>query len=378
MLKEKDYIQSFMDHFCDVKDPRQRSKVQHSMMELLFLAIVATASAAQSWGEIEAFGKAHLAILKKYFPFESGAPSDCTIRRFFRSLCHSKMNEILQKHFGEALKEKHYAIDGKTLRGSKYEDKRALHFLNVYAVESGITIYGQVIDSKDNEITVIPEALEALDLEGTTVTIDAMGCQRNIAKQIIDKNGDYIFGLKKNQENLYFEVEKLFNLSNEKTKKDFAITSETGHGRMEIRECRIIKDLSKVSELVSEKWAGLKSVVEIRRKTTKKDKVTSSVDYYISSLDRSADEMLGKIRNHWKIEAMHWSLDVVFGEDDNKMRDKNAAANMAIVRRFALNIVDKMKAKKKDTRPKIMLAMGWSQDNLCKFIDKLLKVNNRS
>ena len=196
MLKERDYIQNFIEHFCDIEDHRQASKVHHTMTEILFLAIVATASAAESWGEIEEFGKAHLTTLRRYFPFKSGSPSDCTIRRFFRSLSHEKMNEILGKHFGANLEEKHYAIDGKTLRGSKYEDNRAFHFLNVYAVESGITVYGQIMDAKDNEITAIPEALDALDIRGATVTIDAMGCQRSIARQIIEKAGEYIFTLK--------------------------------------------------------------------------------------------------------------------------------------------------------------------------------------
>ncbi|WP_425364149.1 ISAs1 family transposase [Candidatus Tisiphia endosymbiont of Hybos culiciformis] len=276
-------------------------------MELVFLAIVAVAARAESWEEIEEFGKAHIDTLREYFPFENGTPSDCTIRRFFTSLDSSQLNKVLVKYFTNNLSEKHYAIDGKTLRGTKHEGIRALHFLNVYAAESGITLFGKVIDSKKNEITSIPEAIECLDIKGAIVSIDAMGCQKNIAKQIVEKEGEYILGLKMNHPGLYNEVEKAFQTEVfEFLGTDIAGTYEKGHGRIEERKCRIIRDIKKITN--DDQWASLSSVIEIKRKVVEKNKVSESVNYYISSSNNSAEVMLKNIRSHWGVESMHWIL----------------------------------------------------------------------
>ena len=179
VLPEKEFIKNFEDHFCDIEDHRQESKIDYPLIEMFFLGVMAVASRAESWEEIEAFGEAHIDTLREYLPFANGTPSDCTIRRFFTAFDPDKLNRVLLKIFGQNLDDKHFAIDGKTLRGSKHHDQRALHFLNVYASESGITLYGKILDSKENEITAIPEALESLDIEGGVVTIDAMGCLRH-------------------------------------------------------------------------------------------------------------------------------------------------------------------------------------------------------
>jgi predicted transposase YbfD/YdcC len=373
MLTTKEFIQSFEDHFCDVKDHRQQNKIYYPLIEMFFLGIMAISDRAESWEDIEEFGKIHLTTLRKYFPFENGAPSDCTIRRFFTSFDPKVFNKILTKYFAIDLSEKQIAIDGKTLRGSKYQEQKAFHFLNAYVCESGLTLFGQQIDKKKNEISAIPEAIECLDIKGSIVTIDAMGCQKSIAKQIIDKKADYIFGLKENHVKLYHEVQRAFQHDDfGYFTIDAAKTDEKGHGREEVRICRVIKEVSKIKG--GEEWPGLASVIEVQRYVTEKGERSESISYYISSSEQSAEAMLKNIRAHWKIESMHWVLDVAFNEDGSGIRKGNAAANMAIIRRFVLNILNMIKTKK-ETRPRMMLSMGWSPINIERFADKLMSFN---
>lgn len=369
MQSEKDFLKEFEEHFEDIQDPRQQSKVAHPLIEILFLAITAVAARAPGWASIELFGNLQLTALQQYYPFRYGIPSKHTIRRVFEVIDPKQMSTLLLKYFGKNLSVEHYAIDGKTLNGSRHDGIRALHFLNVYAVHSGLTIYGQALDKKQNEISAIPEVLDLLNLEGSMVTIDAMGCQKNIAAQIIEKKADYILGLKKNHIALQSEVERAFQSdASEFCIMDITETHEKGHGRIETRKCRMIRDISKING--SNKWPGLQSVIEIYRHTIEKDKVSESVNYYISSSLQSAEAMLKTIRAHWKIESMHWSLDVSFNEDASGIHKDHAPSNIATVRRFILNILSGMKGKNQ-SRPDLMKAIGWSQEYLHKFVDAL-------
>jgi predicted transposase YbfD/YdcC len=375
MRSEKEFLLGFESIFGELNDKRQKSKVDYTLIEVIFLSIVAVAGGASSWEMIEGFGKAHLENLRNYYPFASGAPSDDTIRRVFEIIEPEQLNKALQDYFTQDLdmSGEHVAIDGKSLRGSKRGDHRALHMLNVYASGQGLTLFGKVIEAKTNEITAIPEAIELLDLQGAVVTIDAMGCQKNIAQKIIDKEAHYIFGLKENQVALYNEVKDAFETNAVSFfNMEEATSLDDGHGRKETRRCRVIQDLSKFTKV--EEWPGLRSIIEVKRGVTKKGELTESTSYYISSSTDNAEIMLKNIRSHWKIESMHWMLDVVFNEDKSAMYKGNVPANMAIIRRFILNILNGMKGKG-DTRPKLMLMIGWSPEYLHKFIQKLI---NRS
>lgn len=242
--------------------------------------------------------------------------------------------------------------------------------LNVYASSSGLTLFGKTVEAKTNEITAIPEALDLIDLKGAVITIDAMGCQRNIAQKIIDKEADYILGLKENQVALYNEVEKAFSTNAEAFfNMDKETSEDKGHGRICKRTCRIISDLSKLP--LAGLWPGAKSVIEIKRETTTKKGVTLSTNYYISSNQDSPVIAMKNIRDHWKIESMHWMLDVVFKEDGSSMNKGNVPANMAIIRRFILNILTSIK-EKRESRPQLMKMIGWSPDYLRRFINKLM------
>ena len=368
---KEEFLDGFKECFGCVEDIRQMSKIDYPLMEILFLTIVAIAGGAYSWGMIEAFGKAHLTTLRDYYPFKNGSPSDDTIRRVFELIDPKNLNDVLIKYFikDTDTPNKHIAIDGKTLRGSGSNGKKALHFLNVYAVDSGITLFGKRVDEKTNEITAIPEAIDLLDLKGATVTIDAMGCQKSIAQKIIDKGADYIFGLKGNHAILHNQVKMVFETNTEIFfSMEISKQEETGHGRIEERMCRVVRDLTKIPNALD--WPGMASAIEVKRKTMIKGVTSETANYYISSSNQDAQGMLQSIRSHWGIESMHWILDVVFREDASSMQKGNIPVNMAIVRRFVLNILDRMKGKR-ETRPELMRMVGWSPEYLRRFINLL-------
>jgi predicted transposase YbfD/YdcC len=371
MTTTNEFLEGFIDHFSSIKDHRQQSKVFYPVIEIIFTAVVAIAAKAETWEEIEAFAKTNLSVLREYFPFKKGIPSDDTIRRFFRHTDSSYLNVALGKYFGKDTAGDHFAIDGKSLRGSKTQENRALHLLNIYAAESGITLYGKEVDAKQNEITAIPEALEAIDIRGGTVTIDAMGCQKLIAKLIVEKEADYILALKENHGYFYKEIVRKFAYIPEKLERvDIAETEEIGHGRIEKRRCRVLYNVEYLDNY--KKWSGLKTIVEVYRHFTENGKTSEETKYYISSSSKKASELLNYIRNHWKVESMHWVMDVVFNEDASKIRLGNAPTNMAIIRRFVLNILNRIK-EKRVTRPRLMKMIGWSPQYLKLFIDAILK-----
>lgn len=368
MLNDKEFAKGFEDNFCDIEDHRQEWKIEYTVMEMFFLGVLAIGSGAKGWKAIELFGESHIDTLREYFPYKNGTPSDCTIRRFFTAIDPNELNKVLMKAFGVEV-EKQYAIDGKTLKGTKYMENRAFHFLNVYACESGVVIYGQQLEGKSNEITAIPEAIESLDLREAVVTIDAMGCQKSIAAQIIEKGGDYILGLKKNQLRMYEQVELLFGGEREFEEGDVYESYDKGHGREEYRTCRIIREFREVTESV--KWSGLASVAEVTKVTIEGEKRSEGKYYYISSCKDSADEIGKRVRSHWGIESMHWSLDVTFREDSSSIRQGNAPANMSILRRYALNIFTCIK-KKGESRPLLMFATGLNPTNLRRFANAVV------
>ena len=369
METKQEFLEGFEECFSKIKDSRQKTKIEYSLLEVLFLGITAVAGGAFSWSMIESFGNTHLNTLREYYPFKTGCPSDDTIRRVFELLDPKHLNESLQRYFttNQELKNKHIAIDGKTAKGSGKFGSSALHMLGVYASESGLTLFSKDVDKKTNEITAIPEALDLLDVSGSIITIDAMGCQKNIAKKIMNKGANYILGLKRNQVSLYNEVETAFATNAETFfNMSKATSKDTGHGRVCFRTCRVINDLSKFP--IAQKWHGINSLVEVKRKTIINNKQTDSVNYYISSCNLHPKIMLQNIRNHWKIESMHWMLDVVFKEDQSSMCKGNVPANMAIIRRFVLNILSQIK-EKRQSRPLLMKLIGWSNEYLHKFIN---------
>lgn len=343
--------------FADLEDPRQVHKVKHRLDDIILLAILAVISNAQSWTEIEAFGQAKEVWLRQYLILENGIPSHDTIQRVFQILDPDiLMARFIQWTQGvmSVSQGKIIAIDGKTLRGSHDVGKgrKALHMVRAWATEQGLLLGHQKVDEKSNEITAIPEVLNLLALKGCIVTIDAMGCQTDIAKQIVDGGADYVLALKENQARLYRHAVEWFDYAMQHDFRlvgdhDYAKTVNKGHGRIDIRECWLIRDTPVVEEFREQHgWVGLQTLVMVRRRRERAGQRTEEVSYYISSCLQDATSVLYAVRRHWAIEnECHWVLDVVFDEDRSRIRLGDSPENFSLLRQMALSILKQDQAK---------------------------------
>lgn len=371
---EVDALQTgFMDFFKTVPDHRIERRKRYPVEEILFLTLCGLLAGCEGWNDIEFYGRTKLKYLKRYFPFKSGIPSDDTLRRFFRALDPKKFEDCFfqwVKSFQSDLTNKIIAIDGKTCCGSFDTDSRPLHLVSAFVSETGISL-GQVkVDDKTNEIKAVPVLLDMLDLTGATVTIDAMGCQVDIAEKVLEKGANYIFSLKGNQGSLHESVQKFFERKLPKIKRKRFTKENSGHGRHEKRKCTVVDDIEWLRER-HPRWNTVKSIVEIESTRQEGDKVTEEKRYYVTSHSSDPKKLLSAVRMHWGIEnRLHWVLDVCFGEDDSRIRKGNAPQNIALVKKAALNMMQIAKAAHPRVSFKMMRkAVGW--DN--QFLDCLLK-----
>lgn len=347
----------FTKFFLSLKDPRRTNKgnLQHSLSDMIFLVISAVISGAVDWTHIEIFGKNQINWLRKYAPFKNGIPSHDVLGSVFSSLDSAQFAEcfinwissIAKISKGEVI-----AIDGKKIRGSydSNEKKSAIHMVSAFASENKLCL-GQVETAdKSNEITAIPKLLDLIVTNGSIITIDAMGCQKDIAEKIIDKKSDYILAVKENQKELLEQTEKMFS-GNFNVQKDENV--DVGHGRAEIRICHVVSDLKFFD--VKDDWKGLKTIIKIESECYIKStgKVSNETRYYISSLKPDAKKINQAIRSHWSIENnLHWTLDVVFGEDASRKRKNNSAANFTILTKIAMALIARENSIKMSMRAK--------------------------
>jgi predicted transposase YbfD/YdcC len=366
-------------HFRKMTDPRSDFRVHHSMVAILTITLCAVICGANNFVDIATFGEAKRQWLSSFLDLPYGIPSHDTFTRFFSMLSTTEFSKCFLA-WTQELAEKIsgvIAIDGKTLRHSfdLASDQAAIHIVSAWC-HSNELVLGQIkTDAKSNEITAIPKLLELLDIKGSTITIDAMGCQKDIAQKIIDGGANYILGLKGNQKNTLNFVERLFacGLGNNFEGLNYTEykTTETGHGRTERRHIYsiMITDEERFQDLRA--WAGLRSVIMVvSRREIRGQKATEECRYYLSSLEGNAEEMARGIRSHWGIEnCLHWALDMQFGEDQARNRKKNSAENMAIIRHLALNLLRKCKMFKKriSIRGK-RLFTGWNNQFLLDLI----------
>lgn len=335
----------FSAYFSELKDPRRVMKGNHlyPLEELLFLSIAAVVSGADSWTSISYFGRTKLDWLRKWYPFENGTPSHDVLGKVFATLDPDAFNRcfvcwvdsIAQLTSGEVV-----SIDGKTLCGSgdKTNGKSALHVVSAFATANGLCLGQVAVDAKSNEITAIPELLELLAIKGCIVTIDAMGCQKSIARAVRDKGADYLLMVKGNQKELKGQVEKLFSIA--PVKAAFS-SNDLGHGRIEHRKCEVIDQLRFLDG--KEHWLDLKTVIRITSQRTIKQtgKGNTETRYYISSLGPDAKLINSAIRSHWAVENnLHWSLDVVFKEDTSLKKKDHSALNYNVIAKMALTLID--------------------------------------
>jgi predicted transposase YbfD/YdcC len=335
---------SVEDAFGDLKDPRSRSP-EHPLIELLVVAIAAILSGADSWVGIATWGEAKIEWLRQYLKLANGVPSHDTFGRVFSMLDAKHFEACFVRWVGglcQGLEGKVVAIDGKTVRRSHRLGQGAIHLVSAYCGALRVSL-GQVkTEAKSNEITAIPELLEALLLKGAVVTIDAMGCQQAIAQKIVQGGADYVLAVKDNQPGLCEGLRELFAAHDARGLKTvrFGEHTEIGkdHGRIETRRCVVCEDIQWLAQ--RERWCGVRSVAMIESTRQIGEHSSTERRYYISSLGADAKRLGEAIREHWGIEnSMHWVLDVAFGEDQCRARVKNAAQNFAILRRIVINLL---------------------------------------
>jgi len=337
---------TIIDHFSELPDPRILLKTTHKLVDIVAMALCAVVAGADDWVEIATYAKAREAWFREFLDLPGGVPSHDTFGRVFALLdpdafgkCYVDWVRALINIPDELV-----AIDGKTLRRShdRSNGKSAIHMVNAWAVHHGLVL-GQVkTDAKSNEITAIPALLKLLDLKGCVVSVDAMGCQKEIAKQIVEQEADYVFSLKGNQGNLHKEVELLFQDAKNNDFKDLphdSFTTVDGeHGRIETRRYTTVGDVDWFEE--KNKWAKLTSFGMIESKREVDGNITVETRYFISSLPSNAKRFAAAARGHWAVEnSLHWSLDIAFREDDSRVRSGHAPANLATIRRLALSLI---------------------------------------
>lgn len=349
---------SFIEYCKIVEDYRQEGKVRHLLKDILFIAVAATIGNADSWPQVESFAEDHKEWLKKYCELPYGIPSHDTYERVFDRIEPEQFAKAFNEWTNDIADRSNQAIvaiDGKTVRGSfdKEIKKSAIHIVNAWISTNSI-ILGQVKTSeKSNEITAIPKMLDMLFLKGCIITIDAMGCQKDIAKKIIEKKADYVIALKSNQKALHENVLEWFNDAESIEFKGFEVEKlnniEKGHGRIEKRKYYISEDIGWL--FCKEDWKGLKSIGMAIRESTENGKTTIDKRYFICSIKADAKLFAKAVRSHWGIESTHWLLDVVLKEDACRERKNSGPENKSLLNKVVLNKLKQHKSKKKMTNP---------------------------
>ncbi len=359
---------SLIEHLSGVPDPRMVRTQRHELLDILVIALCAVIGGADHWTEVVEFGQAKQQWFAGFLKLPNGIPSHDTFARVFRLIntealeqtCHRWLRNVAGRVQGVV------AIDGKSVRGARDGKKHPLHIVSAWSSHNSMLL-GQVRTAeKSNEITAIPELLKLLDIEGCIVTIDAMGCQKAIAKDIIGSGADYVLGLKTNHRHLCLNVASWFDksLANGFARQAYShhldAAGPNSHGRIERREHWVV-EVPAYLKRAAAPWTGLKTVAMVRRTRQVGDKISTEDSYYLSSLSLSAGaQVLAKaVRSHWAVEnELHWSLDVGFREDACQVRKDNAPANLACIRRIALTQLKQEPSKKLGIQGKRRRA-GW-------------------
>lgn len=368
---------SFQDHFASLSDPRSfhAPNQRHELMDILVIAVCAVICGAEGWEDIEEYGEAQAEWFTEILDLPHSIPGHDTFRRVLSRLdpdeltqCFVSWTQALSDLSGGEI----VAIDGKTLRHSfdRATSTKAIHMVSAWASANRLVL-GQVkVDEKSNEITAIPKLLEMLDLTGATVTIDAMGCQKDIAKAIIDKGADYVLALKKNHSNLYEDVTLFLNDAEAtgfaEIDHDYHETVDGDHGRIETRKYWITQDIDWLGAKAS--WTNLQSLglVESRREVG--EEVSVERRYYLVSLPADAVRFGEAVRQHWGIEnGLHWVLDVSFDEDACRIRKEKGAQTFSVLRHISLNLLKQETSHKRGIKAKRKRA-GWDRDYLLKIL----------
>jgi predicted transposase YbfD/YdcC len=345
-------LDQFIACFKELKDPRTGNAGLHDLHELLFIALSTVLSGGRGATDMARFAAAKEPFLRGFLKLKNGLPSHDTFSRLFRLLDPGQFRTVFQQfmaRFSETVQGV-IAIDGKLPRRSfeRASNKSALHMVSAWGCDQRMVLARIATDAKSNEITAVPKLLEMLSLKGTIVTVDALNCQREIARTIVDQGGDYALALKRNQGTLHDDVVTYFNDPASKT-----ITAKPDvdgdHGRIETRTATLSTDIKWLQD--EHKWPGLVAIAKVDRTRETKAKTTSETAYYLLSADLSPERCNEVVRSHWGVEnRLHWRLDVTMNEDQDRTRLDNGPHNLAVLRHMALNVMQKDKSKKLSAR----------------------------
>ena len=372
-------IKSIAENFGELEDPRiQRNKL-HKLLDIIVIAICGVICGADNWVDIQMFGNKKEEWLRQFLELPNGIPSHDTFGRVFGLLKAEQFQECFYKWVqavNEVTAGQVIALDGKQLRGSldSYLGKGAIYMVNAWANTNHLALGQRKVDAKSNEITAIPELLAMLEIAGCIITIDAMGCQTEIAHQIVARQADYVLAVKENQGHLHQDMAYLFDLYlKEEHPLSFVDgyhkTVDKNHGRIEIRQCwtlvadRFLQSVRRLAE-----WDQVHALVLIVSERRIGEKTTTQSRYFISSLKPDATKLLEAVRSHWGVEnSLHWILDVVFDEDHSRIRKNFAPQNIAVIRQMALNLLKKEKTAKGGIQAKRLQA-AWDENYLLKVL----------
>jgi predicted transposase YbfD/YdcC len=350
-------------YFRWLPEPRVAGRSKHLLIDIVVIAICGVIADCDDWSDIAQFGQKREDWFRRFLKLPHGIPSHDTFERVFAALDPRAFQRCCLKWFmavGEVLGLGHIAIDGKTQRGSGSAKFGPLHVVSAWATEAHLTLGQVAVDKKSNEIKAIPKLLELLDLQGALVTIDAMGCQKEIAKNIVDRGGDYLLTVKANQQRLLADIQATVEKALEGEFQPGVMrqitTREEGHGRQEERTYVVIQNVDGVRDRKS--WAKLTTVGMCYRERTVAGETTTEVSYFIGSRRMAARQHAQALRGHWGIENnLHWQLDVSFGEDSSRIQERHAAENFGVLRKNALSLLKRNAAKKSIARKRKAAAL---------------------
>lgn len=364
---------SFQKYFATLEDPRIERRKLHPLPDILFITLCASICGAESWRDIVDYAHEQSEVLKSYIDLENGVPSKSTLARVFSLLdpqsfrqCFINWAQALHDVLDDIV-----AIDGKTLRHSfdRCAEQPAIHMVSAFATQARLVLGQQRIEEKSNEIKAIPALLDLLSLKGAIVTIDAMGCQTAIANKIVAKEADYVLALKGNQSTLHDDVRTFLDAEAAKPVLPagchYHEETDCGHGRIEIRRAWVSDQIEWLESKPA--WTALQSICMIESERIQGDRSTVERRYYLSSLPPDAALHATVVRSHWAIEnTLHWTLDMTFREDQSRVRDRQAAENMAMVRHMAMNLLQSAKKlyKKDMSISRLRKKAGWGAPTL--------------
>ena len=374
-------IASIQHHFSALEDPRIDRTKLHKLVDIVVIAICAVICGADTWVDVESFGHAKLAWFKTFLELPNGIPSHDTFGRVFAMLDPDQFQQCFLDWVvavSQVIPGQVIAIDGKTLRQShdKRLGKGAIVMVSAWATANRLVLGQAKVDDKSNEITAIPELLRVLDISGCIITIDAIGCQKEIAADIVEQDADYLLALKGNQGRIHEDVELLFDdlEASQFTAYayDYAQTINKDHGRIETRECWTIADPEVLRHLRdAQHWDKLTAVVKVRAERRTGSETTVEDRYFLSSLPGNAQSTLAAVRSHWGVEnGLHWVLDIAFREDDCRIRRDHGDQNFAILRHIAINLLKQEKTLRTGIKAKRLRA-GWDEQYLLRVLSGL-------